>query len=241
MTRPLPSPRSVLAIGAHPDDIEFGCGATLARWARRGTSIHFLILTDGSKGTWEATQDLGELVHLRRTEAAQAAATIGRGIVHFGDRVDGELTNDEALRRLVCATIRTVRPDVVLGHDPWQRYRLHPDHRHAGFASVDGLVAARDPHFYPGVGGAHHRPSALLLFEADDPNHEELTTEEDLATKCDALLVHRSQWRSTMGIDPDSPALDEQIAAFGARIRDAAHVAGPPSRSAEQFRLLTEL
>ena len=45
--------------------------------------------------------------------------------------------------------IRRLRPDVVLGHDPWKRYRLHPDHRNAGWLTVDGVVAARDPHFYP--------------------------------------------------------------------------------------------
>ena len=69
--------------------------------------------------------------------------------------------------------IRELRPDVVLGHDPWKRYRLHPDHRNAGLLVCDAIVAARDPHFLPEHGLAPHRPSALLLWEADEPNHVE--------------------------------------------------------------------
>jgi LmbE family N-acetylglucosaminyl deacetylase len=241
MSTPLTAPTRALAIGAHPDDIEFGCGATLARWARRGTDVHLLILTDGSKGSWDATQDLDELIRTRRTEAIRAAATLARGTVHFGDRVDGEFANDEAARRLVCRIIRSVRPDVVLGHDPWQRYRLHPDHRHAGFATIDGLVAARDPHFFPGDGGAHHRPRTLLLFEADEPNHEEYAAAPDLRTKVDALLCHRSQWRSTMGIDADADDAPAQIEHFADTVRGAARHDGPPARTVERFRLLDEI
>ena len=58
MTATVPPPHCVLAIGAHPDDIEFGCGGTLAKWAAAGTDVHFLVLTDGSKGTWSVDDDL---------------------------------------------------------------------------------------------------------------------------------------------------------------------------------------
>src|SRR3546814_4905120 len=75
----------------------------------------------------------------------------------------------------VCSSdlIRLLRPTVVLGHDPWKRYRLHPDHCHAGLLAVEGIVAARDPHFFPEQSLPHHRPDALLLFEADEPDHLE--------------------------------------------------------------------
>ena len=153
---PLRPPACALAIGAHPDDIEFGCGATLARWAAAGTEVHFLILTDGSKGTWNVDDDLDALVQTRRTEARDAANTLANATVHFGDFVDGELESDRIGRELVCRVIREVQPQIVLGHDPWQRYRLHPDHRHAGWLTVDGIVAARDPHFFTGeIGRAH--------------------------------------------------------------------------------------
>ena len=93
----------------------------------------------------------------------------------------------------------------MLGHDPWKRYRLHPDHRHAGLLAVEGIVAARDPHFFPEQALPHHRPDALLLFEADEPDHV-----EDVAGYADAKLAalhaHTSQLLSTMDID-EAPAL----------------------------------
>ena len=240
ISTPLPPPACALAIGAHPDDIEFGCGATLARWAAAGTEVHFLILTDGSKGTWNVDDDLEALVRTRRIEASDAATTLAGATVHFGEFVDGELESDRIGRELVCRVIREVRPQIVLGHDPWKRYRLHPDHRHAGWLTVDGIVAARDPHFFTGVGGAHHRPDGLLLFEADEPNHAE-PADGWTTTKADALLCHRSQWRSTMGVDPDLDADAQQHAlqAFRSRIEDAVGTDG--NELHEQFRLLTDL
>ena len=56
----LPTPAVALAIGAHPDDVEFGCGATLAKWSAAGTVVHHLICTDGSKGSWDPTTDTGQ-------------------------------------------------------------------------------------------------------------------------------------------------------------------------------------
>ena len=237
---PLVVPASALAIGAHPDDIEFGCGATLARWAAAGSEVHFLILTDGSKGTWNVDDDLEVLVQTRRAEARDAATTLADATVHFGDFIDGELESDRAGRELVCRVIREVRPQIVLGHDPWQRYRLHPDHRHAGWLTVDGIVAARDPHFFTGVGGAHHRPDCLLLFEADEPNHDE-PADGWTDTKARALLCHLSQWRSTMDIDPslDPEAQARALEAFRIRIEAALRTDAPGFR--EQFRILTDL
>jgi len=213
VTGDLAVPSTALAVGAHPDDIEFGAGATLAKWAAAGCRIHHLVLTDGSKGSWDPGEDLERLVADRMQECRDAAAHIdgepGRTVdpphrVTFLGRVDGELDNDATTRRDVARVIRLVRPDVVLGHDPWRRYRLHPDHRAAGFLTVDGLVAARDPHFFGDLGLEPHRPSALLLWEADQPNHVE-RVEGFATTKVDALLCHTSQFRTTMGIDPDGP------------------------------------
>ena len=95
---------------------------------------------------------------------------------------------------------------MVLGHDPWKRYRLHPDHRNAGFLVTDGIVAARDPLFFPELDALPHRPETLLLFEADEPDHLEDVT-QFVDAKLAALLEHRSQLRSTMGI-AEANALD---------------------------------
>jgi LmbE family N-acetylglucosaminyl deacetylase len=233
-------PGVALAIGAHPDDVEFGCGATLAKWAAAGCIVHHLVCTDGSKGTWDPHADAVALAARRQTEQREAARRLAgerAGEVRFLEYVDGELDSDLATRSRVALTIRELRPDVVLGHDPWKRYRLHPDHRHAGLLTCEAIVAARDPHFYPEHGVAHHRPATLLLFEADAPDHVENVTGW-VDAKLAALEAHESQFESTM------KARDEaQLEVFRSRIRDrltglgAAHGVG----AAEVFKRITDL
>lgn len=209
-------PERALAIGAHPDDVEFGCGATIAKWAAAGCAVHLLVLTDGSKGSWDEGQDRHALVATREGEQRAAAAALGAAGVHFLRLVDGELQSGLGERARVCEVIRRLRPEVVLGHDPWKRYRVHPDHRHAGFLTLDGIVAARDPHFFPEQPFAPHRPDRVLLFEAEVVDHLERTGDH-VATKIAALLCHRSQWRSTMRIHEDP---DRERSAFERRVRE---------------------
>jgi LmbE family N-acetylglucosaminyl deacetylase len=242
VTADVATPTIALAIGSHPDDIEFGCGATLAKWAANGAATHLLILTDGSKGSWDEADDLDALITRREREARAAAHELGTDSVFFLGLVDGELESGAAERARVCEVIRKVKPSIVLGHDPWKRYRLHPDHRHAGWLTVDGIVAARDPHFFPGLGGPHHRPDALMLFEADEPNHVE-QIDAFLPNKIAALYAHVSQWRSTMGIEVGTAAEAEGRKAFEQRIEDAARADGKIGNGglAEAFHLMTDL
>ena len=241
MSVDLPTPAVALAIGAHPDDVEFQAGATLAKWASRGCVVHHLILTDGSKGTWNADDDIPALVEVRKLEQQAAAKALGAtGEVIMLGEIDGELSSGLELRERVAGIIRTVRPEVVLGHDPWRRYRLHPDHRHAGWLTVDAVVAARDPFFYPDQGLAHHRPRALLLFEADEPDHVEDAT-GFAAAKISALLEHRSQYVTTMHITDETAG--EQLQAFRDRIFDRLRRRGEPAgvEMGESFRLIDRL
>ncbi|HUQ62472.1 MAG TPA: PIG-L family deacetylase [Acidimicrobiales bacterium] len=240
-SRDLPTPRRALAIGAHPDDVDFGCGGTLAKWASDGCSIHHLVCTDGSKGSWDADDDEAELVVTRQAEQQAASRALGGAgdVVFLGWR-DGELESGLSQRSTVAYWIRKLRPEVVLGHDPWRRYRLHPDHRHAGFLVVDGIVAARDPHFFPEHGAPAHRPSTLLLWEADEPDHVENITEH-LDRKLEALMTHRSQFRSTMKID--DPASKDQVAEFHKKVTDRAATSGAAIgvTFGEQFKAVREL
>lgn len=235
-------PARALAIGAHPDDVEIACGGTLAKWTAAGCDVHVLVLTDGSKGTWSPDEDVDRLVEIRRDEARSAAHELGVDTVHFLEHVDGELVADLDGRGEVCEVIRTVRPDTVLGHDPWKRYRLHPDHRAAGWLTVDGIVAARDPHFFPRRGGDPFRPTRLLLFEADEANHIE-DVAGTVGVQCHALLAHRSQWLSTLDIDLARGDEPTEIAAFERRIEERARRAGEPfgHGPAEPFALLADL
>lgn len=194
-------PDRALVIAAHPDDAEFQAGATLAKWSRMGTEVSHLILTDGSKGTWDRDADQAALVERRKEEQHCAAAALGAtGEVVFLDAVDGELSADLVRRGQVAEVIRRLRPDVILGHDPWKRYRLHPDHHAAGQLCIDGIVAARDPFFYPeqlNNGLEPHRPDALLLFEPDKANHAEIVLEADHQRRIAALEAHQSQIETT--------------------------------------------
>jgi LmbE family N-acetylglucosaminyl deacetylase len=237
----LPVPARALAVGAHPDDVEFGCGATLAKWAAAGCEIHHLICTDGSKGTWDPDADIAALVMTRREEQRRAASALGATTdVVFLGWPDGELEAGIRARWQLCYWIRQVRPEVVLGHDPWRRYRLHPDHRNAGFLVTDGIVAARDPHFFPEQGVAAHRPDALLLWEADEVDHV-----EDVAgyvdTKVAALLAHESQFRSTMDIADPSAA--DELERFSAQVRERLATSGAVAGFAqgEAFKLMPKL
>ena len=237
----LPAPASALVIAAHPDDAEFDCGATLAKWAAAGATVHHFICTDGSKGTWDPECDQAALVRTRQAEQREAAAALGAtGEVRFGGHVDGELDSGLAARAQVAQVIRELRPAVVLGHDPWKRYRLHPDHRHAGLLAVEGVVAARDPFFFPEQGLPPHRPEELLLFEADEPDHAE-DANGWTATKTTALLCHRSQFVTTHDItDPDDPA---QVQRFADWVDAVAAASGQPAglARAELFKRISGL
>ena len=241
-------PERALAIGAHPDDVEFGCGATLAKWSRLGCEAHLLVLTDGSKGTWDPTADLRELIATRAREQALATEALGVAGVHFLGRVDGELEHGLDTRAEVCAWIRRIRPQVVLAHDPWKRYRLHPDHHHAGLLALDGIAAARDPHFFPEQPDPPYRPDHALLFEAEEIHHLE-RVDADIAAKAAALFEHRSQWRSTHGIDVDAPDAEAQRDAFVAGLHATAAeaallvpvVEGRPCHRAEAFARMDDL
>lgn len=241
-TSNLATPKIVLAIGAHPDDVEFGCGGTLAKWSASGAIVHHLVCTDGSKGTWNPDADTTALIASRQTEQKNAARALGAtGTVSFLEYVDGELEHSKEAIDRIALTIRSIKPDVVLSHDPWKRYRLHPDHRNTGLNVCDAIVAARDPHFLKHHmsehGVSHHRPDALLLWEADEPNHfEDVTAFVD--TKLSALERHESQFESTM------KATDEDgMEVFRTRMRTRMSDLGSPHGvdAAEIFHLMDRL
>lgn len=234
----LATPRVALAIGAHPDDVEFGAGGTLAKWAADGCVVHHLVCTDGSKGTWDPDADTTVLAVTRQQEQRAAARALGAtGEVVFLGWPDGELDSGLRQRWQVAYWIRRLKPTVVLGHDPWKHYRLHPDHRHAGLLACDGVVAARDPHFFKEQALPHHRPDLMLLWEAEAPDHAEDVT-DFVDAKLAGLMAHESQFESTMHtVDP------AQLDAFGNRIRTRLASLGKPLglSAAEIFKRIDDL
>src|SRR5438094_7772695 len=112
----------VLAIGAHPDDLEILCGGTLARFAGRGDAVTMLVMTDGSAG--HAEIGAAELAVIREREARAAAAVIGAEFVWLG-LPDEFVVNDEPTRVRLLNAIRGAQPDLILTH---AREDYHPDH-----------------------------------------------------------------------------------------------------------------
>src|SRR5437763_16440482 len=119
----LATPARALAIGAHPDDVEFGCGATLAKWAAAGCDIHHLICTDGSKGSWDPSEDAARLVAVRQEEQRAASRALGgKGDVVFLGWPDGELESGLRQGWAAASWIRTTRPGGVLSRGPSRRF-----------------------------------------------------------------------------------------------------------------------
>lgn len=233
---PLPAPSRAVAIAAHPDDAEFGSGGTLAKWAGEGAEVTIVVVTDGSKGTWDRAIPPAELAVQRRREQAEAAEHLGVSRVVHLDHTDGELGEATALREQLCLQIRLLRPDVLLSHDPWRPYEVHPDHRITGLAAVDAMVAARDHLFYPEQRLEPHRPNAMLLWQPGVADHW-----EDIAATLDAkvaaLLSHRSQAQTSM---MDWDTTEDGRSRFHERVRawaeEAAAAAG--LELAEAFKKL---
>jgi len=148
-------PQQILVVLAHPDDPEFFCGATLARWTAAGHQVTYLLLTCGDKGTKDISLAGEKLCSLRQAEQKAAAAVLGVETVHFLNHPDGYLQADLNLRREITRVIRQVRPDILVTCDP-TTYFLgdshinHADHRAAGQAALDAVYpAARDHLYFP--------------------------------------------------------------------------------------------
>lgn len=200
---PLAAPASAMTILAHPDDAEFGCGGTLAAWARLGTEITMVIVTDGSKGSDDRAIPDAQLVQLRIAEQDQAARALGVArVVHLGYE-DGVLQPTVALRRDIARVIRQHRPEVVITGDPDSRivadsYINHPDHRAAAEAALYGIFPAAGNHrFYPELlaeGLEPHKVTTVLLMMEETGDTGFVDISEAMDTKIAALAEHRSQF-----------------------------------------------
>ena len=149
------APQNILVLLAHPDDPEFFCGATTARWVHAGHHVSYCIITCGDKGTKDLTIGSDELCSIRQKEQRSAAKVLGVEEITFMGYPDGYLTPDINLRRDITRVIRIVRPDVLVTCDPQTLFTSngglnHPDHRAAGQATLDAVFpAARDHLNFP--------------------------------------------------------------------------------------------
>ena len=195
-------PQKILVILAHPDDPEFFCGATLARWAKAGHEIHYFLLTCGDKGFNDSQASSDQICNTRHAEQEAAAAIIGVRSVRFLDLEDGFLVPSIELRREVVRAIRLIKPDILVTCDPTHLfagnyYINHPDHRYAGQVVLDAVFpAAGNPFFFPELIRDEdllpHTPSEVWISLTDNPTVI-LDVTDTWEIKIQALKEHKSQ------------------------------------------------
>jgi LmbE family N-acetylglucosaminyl deacetylase len=148
-------PKRILLVLAHPDDPEFFCGATIARWTAAGHEVHYLLLTGGDKGSQVLERNPAELVHRRQVEQRAAASILGVKSICFLSYDDGELLPDQAVRRDIVRQIRTIKPHILVTSDPSNYFPRgisinHTDHRAAGEAALAAAFpAGGNPNYFP--------------------------------------------------------------------------------------------
>lgn len=195
-------PQVVLGVAAHPDDLDFGAGATLAAFAKDGAAVHYLQLTDGCKGTADPKISSEQLTRIRQQEQQKACEIIGGRDVRFLKHCDGELEVTLQLKAKIVKVIRELRPDVVITTDPTMVYAVtygilnHTDHRAAGQATLDAIYPlARDHLAFPELndqGLAPHKVTTVLLLNFETQNYYVDIT-DTLETKLQAVAAHDSQ------------------------------------------------
>ncbi len=206
MERDIPElkPKVVLAIGAHPDDLEFGASGSVAAWVQAGAEVHYLVCTDGSKGSDDISLSSADLIKLRRDEQRDAAKVLGVKSVTFLDHEDGLTKANADLKRDIVRVIRDKRPDTVVAQDPLMVYNAdfgiinHNDHREVGLAAMDDVYPlARDHLSFPELiaeGLLPHKVKDLLFMVSfDERSNFYVDISETYETKLKALAAHASQ------------------------------------------------
>lgn len=163
----------ILAIGAHPDDIEFGCGGALAKFAAKGHRIYLLVMTRGGMG---APPDV------RAKEQSDAKSVLGAQQLFWGGYEDTHLALDTDMIGKIEAVIKKVEPAFIFCHYPDD---THQDHRHLCQATVSATRYVKNVLFYEGPTTQNFSPQVFIDIS------------DTLETKVAALRAHRSQIEKT--------------------------------------------
>lgn len=227
-------PESAMAIVAHPDDIEFSCSGTLARWAKAGARISYVLCTSGDVGIDEPGMTRARASEIREAEQKAAADIAGAAEVVFLREPDGMLVATLELRKKLVREIRRFRPEVVVTGDPtivWagNDYINHPDHRAAATAALDAIFpAAGQPNLFEELeleGYRAHKPRKVYVTTWDVADVY-VNIESTIDLKIAALRAHKSQMKEW---DPEKSIRD--WASERARGKEMAY--------AEGFRVVT--
>jgi LmbE family N-acetylglucosaminyl deacetylase len=204
--------QKVMVVAAHPDDPEFGFGATVAKLAREGAEVTYVVCTDGSQGGEDPSVPDEELTATRYAEQRAAAVVLGvKDVVFLGFR-DGHLEPNVELRRAISREIRRYRPELVLTHAPLRAIDIpigasHPDHLAVGEATLAAVYPdARNPRAYPELlqeGLEAHKVKEVWLPGFEASNHF-VDASQLIDKKLEAILCHQSQFQKPW-LEPDAP------------------------------------
>lgn len=187
-----------MLVTAHPDDAEFGCAGSVAKWTASGKKVVYLVCTSGDKGSDDPETDPRKLAVLREKEQERAARLLGVEKVVFLRYPDQELEDTQEFRKDIVRQMRIFKPRVVIAMDPYRKYIWHRDHRIVGQSALDAVFPyVRDPLSYPDMiahGLGPHKVSEIWFFGSEDINHR-LDITDTFSTKLEALFCHESQMK----------------------------------------------
>jgi LmbE family N-acetylglucosaminyl deacetylase len=229
-------PQKAMVIVAHPDDIEFSCAGTVARWMKEGAEVAYVICTSGDVGIAKPGMTRAKAAEIREAEQLAAAEVIGVKEVIFLREPDGMLENTMDLRRRLVREIRRFKPEVVVTSDPTvvfarEDYINHPDHRAAAGAALDAVFpAAGQPNLFEELADegftAHKVRKVYVINYYTGDTYVNIS--DTMALKIEALKKHVSQ----MGDWDPEPRLKEWAAGMAK---------GKEMVYAEAFKVITLL
>ncbi len=228
-------PQKAMAIAAHPDDLEFSCAGTVARWAQAGCEVSFVLCTSGDVGIADPGMTRAQATEIREAEQRAAAEVLGVKEVIFLREPDGMLENTITLRKKLVREIRRFKPEVVITGDPttvWvsNNYINHPDHRAANGAAIDAIFpAAGQPNLFEELaeeGLTAHKVRKVYVSSWVEQADLYVNISETFALKIEALRKHVSQMR-----DWDPEPMIKEWAGQAAKGKEMAY--------AEAYRVIT--
>ena len=195
------TPQRVLVIIPHPNDAEFWCAGTVSKWTSDGALVHYVLCTDGAKGSSDREITSEELSVIREREQQDAASILGVEDVVLLRHPDGELEDTQDFRKQIVREIRRVQPEVVICPEPYRKnLAWHRDHRIAGQVALDAVFPCARDHLYfkelwEKEGLEPHKTGTVLFWGAEQPDTH-IDIGDSIDAKVKAVLTHKSQMRS---------------------------------------------
>jgi len=228
------TPQRVLVVFPHPDDADFWCSGTIAKWIGDGATVRYVLCTDGGKGTTDPNISSADLSKIRQQEQADAVESLGVQELVLLHHLDGSLEDNDEFRRELVRQIRQVQPDVVLCPEPYRKnLAWHRDHRITGQVTLDAVFpCARDHlHFvelWRDEGLEPHKTATILFWGTEQANTS-IDISESLDAKIKAVAAHASQMNGR------SPSEIEEFIKERAQLSEG----GSGKEFVEEFRKIT--